>query len=303
MRLTAGRLAAELDPGGAIITGFHWQAEDGEVIPLMRDGASHGGNPLESSCFPLVPFGNRVRDNHFSFDGHSYGLTANQPWDRHYLHGDGWLSEWSVQKLTETSVVLAMSHEAGPASPYAYAATADYAISETCLSVGLAVTNEGELALPFGLGLHPYFPLTPETTLFASAESFYEEAEEFVPGERGSIPNDLDFRRASVLPRRWINNGFAGWDGCAEIRWPERKLALRILGDAAFRNYVVFMSDRRFEPGFAGDYFCFEPMTHAANAHNVAGLGGLAVLAPGQTLRASISFEPHAIPTPSGTVI
>jgi len=38
-----------------------------------------------------------------------------------------------------------------------------------------------------------------------------------------------------------------------------------------------------FDPGYAYDFFCFEPMSHSADAHNGKG-GGLVVLCPGETL-------------------
>lgn len=293
VRLTAGRLSVDLDRRGAVIAGFVWQDTNGIEIPLMRNGTAHGGDPLKAACFPLLPFCNRVLDNRFSFAGREYEFQPNQPWDRHYLHGDGWLSRWSVSARTDTSVGFAMTRSADPVSPYAYAATIDYTVTDRKLVVALAVTNQGGSALPFGLGLHPYFPLTPATTLQAPARGYYPEEAEFMPGVREAVPPDLDFRQPTMPPRRWINNWFAGWNGTAEIVWPERQLALAIEADLAFEDYFVFMSDRRFEPDFAGDYFCFEPMTHAANAHRSADLAGLVVLAPGETLSRSVSFRPR----------
>ncbi|MCZ0962563.1 hypothetical protein, partial [Paracoccus benzoatiresistens] len=37
-------------------------------MALMRP-ATDEALPIDSACYPLVPFGNRVRDNHFSFKG------------------------------------------------------------------------------------------------------------------------------------------------------------------------------------------------------------------------------------------
>jgi aldose 1-epimerase len=294
--LRAGQLTAMLDRRGAVIAAFQWRGTDGVEIPLMRSNAAYAGDPLTASCFPLLPFCNRVRDNRFSFEGRPYSFEANQPWDRHYLHGDGWLTDWDVRAQTPTSVIFAMQRAPDASSPYAYAATIAATLTPDRLRLTLGIENTGDRALPFGLGLHPYFPLTAATTLYAPAQSFFTEEAEFMPGERLQVPDDLDFARPRTPPRRWINNGFSGWDGHAEIMWSERGLALRIAADAAFRDYFVFMSDTRFEPGFAGDYFCFEPMTHHADAHHAADLGGLVVLAPGQLLSGSVSFSPREVP-------
>jgi aldose 1-epimerase len=298
IQLEAGRLTLGLDRRGAVITRFSCLGADGIERPLMRRAASYAGDPLTSGCFPMLPFGNRVRGNRFSFGAADYALEPNQPWDRHYLHGDGWLSVWEIVESAPRSATLAMRRRSDLRSPYAYEATLGFVLSEAELEIRLCVLNVGAAALPFGLGLHPFFPLTPHTMLQASARRFFSEEAGFMPGEAGDIPATLDFTTAQPLPRHWINNGFAGWDGQADILWPEHGLGLRIRADGAFEHYFLFVSDRSFEPGFKDDYFCFEPMTHAANGHHAPSLGGLAALAPGQQLSGTVLFQP--VPVTAG---
>ncbi len=291
--LRHGRLAVEVSRHGAAITRFHWQRADGVSCAVMQDGAADGDDPLRSSCFPLLPFGNRVRCNRFTFGGRDFALTPNQPGDRHYLHGDGWLTCWEIAAQAEDQVTLGMRHAAGRASPYAYSAEIRYRLLDETLSVALSIRNEVPFALPFGLGLHPYFPLTPLTTLQAGASHWFVEEAEFLPGAMASVPDMLDFREPRRLPRHWINNGFTGWNGQAEIRWPERGMSLGIGGGPAFSDYVLFMPDADFEPGFAEDYFCFEPMTHRPDALNAVDLGRLVELAPGAAFTSDVVFRPR----------
>lgn len=293
--LRAGPLAVDLDRRGAVVTSFRRNG-----VALMRETTGYAGDPRTAACFPLVPFGNRVQDDRFKFGGCAYVLQPNQPWDGHYLHGDGWLANWEVRDVTATAVVFAMRHAADRATPFDYSATSAFVVTDDRLDVTLTVENLGIRAMPFGLGLHPFFPLTPQTSLYAPAAAFYSEAVEFMPGDMAPIPADLNFSEAARLPRRWVNNGFSGWDGRAEIFWPEHGLALQIDADSQFRDYFFFLPDRDFDPDFAEDYFCFEPMTHRANAHRAADLGGLTVLAPGEVLRAGISFAPHDLSANGG---
>lgn len=287
-------LTVGLDPRGAVITGLWWQGAGGARLPLLRDGSGHEGDPARSSCFPLLPFGNRVRGNRFTVGDQAFGLAPNQPWDPHYLHGDGWLSLWAMERVDHATLRFTLRHPAAPGEPYAYDAAIDYALTAApALAVTMTLRNRAATAMPFGLGLHPYIPLTPKTRLHAPAERFYTEEAGFLPGPEASMPADLNFANPSPLPRRWINNGFAGWNGQARITWPERRLALDIAADAAFSHYVLFMSDTAFEPGFAGDSFCFEPMTHQADGHHAADLGGLVLLAPDEDLTARIVFMPE----------
>ncbi|MCB8883753.1 aldose 1-epimerase [Acidisoma cellulosilytica] len=296
--LSQGPLAVDLDRRGAVICGFRWTGPAGVTQHLMRDARHHDGDPLKASCFPLLPFCNRVRDNRFQLHGRDYYLQPNQPWDRHYLHGDGWLNDWQVLDLGSDTIRFALRRKANAQSPYNYEAEIVYRLSvapQPTLAVALSIRNLANETMPFGLGLHPYFPLTPMMTLRARASGFFSEEAEFMPGPLTAIPPDLDFAERRSPPRHWINNGFKGWNGKAEIIWPEHDLGLHIDADPAFQDFFVFMSDTAFEPDFAGDYFCFEPMTHEADAHHAADLGGLKLLAPGETLNAAVRFTPQPL--------
>ena len=106
----------------------------------------------------------------------------------------------------------------------------------------------------------------------------------------------MDFSSYAGIPGHWINNGFDGWDGLAEIRWPEKNMGVSIRGGNPFTDYFVFNSDRSFEPEFQDDYFCFEPMTHTANGHKMGdGFGGLSLLAPGESLETALELIPMDI--------
>lgn len=276
-----GRLALRVRPaGGALVDATL------EGVPFLRPGIA---------SFPLVPFGNRVAGNEFRFGGQTRRLAANTGRDPLYVHGDAWLGAWAVEAATPSHVVLAFRHGAAAGAPYAYRAAQTIDIGDGALVLTLAVENTGADPLPFGLGHHLFLPLTQGTTLKAAASSYWTEKAGFLPDERRARPDALNFDTPRRLPRHWVNNGFEGWDGRAEITWPENGLALDIAADAAFGRYVVFISDPSYEPGFAGDYFCFEPMTHAPDAHHQPDLGGLVVLASGERFAATLRLAPRRL--------
>lgn len=272
---------------GGLLTRLRWNG-----VPLLRDGPE-GADALRSACYPLVPFGNRVRGNRFRFAGEDYRLEPNTDWDPHYVHGEGWLAGWDIVRADARFVELAFRHGGSAGTPYRYEARQTFRIEDGAFAMGLAVTNRGDRALPFGLGWHPYFPLTPETTLEAPARLFWTETEGWLPGERTEIPTDLDFQTHKSLPDRWVNNGFEDWSGRAVIRWPERGTGVVLEADPLFHHAFVFVSDTAFDPTYRRDYFCFEPMSHLADAHNMDSLGGLEVLAPGETLSGSVRLRPE----------
>lgn len=290
--LKSGSLTLKVSTRGGLILGL-WEDGDHGRVPLLRD-APDDADALSSSCYPLVPFGNRVRDNRFEFEGKEYSFDPNTSWDPHYLHGEGWQSEWSVDEKADDRVVMSFAHRGGN-SPYAYRATQRFLLSGDALQLTLSVENAGDRAMPFGLGWHPYFPMTPKTTLFAPARKFWTEVEGWLPGEVTAIPEDLDFSEPSPLPHRWVNNGFEDWSGEAVISWPEHDTRLVLQADPLFRHAFVFVSDTEFDPQFRRDYFCFEPMSHLANGHNLPDLGGLKILQPGENLSGGIRLRPEKL--------
>ncbi|MFS8048637.1 aldose 1-epimerase [Rhizobium sp. BR 314] len=293
INLQNGLLSARVSTAGGTLRDYSWMM-DGSKIALLRP-TQDGANASSSACYPLVPFGNRVRNNHFTFEGRDYRLRPNTASDPHYLHGDGWQAEWSILSRTSSEVQIGFHHQEAD-TPYRYDTRQIITLSSEGLTLHMSVENTGIHALPFGLGWHPYFPLTAQTTLFAPARHFWTETEGFLPGQRTDIPADLDFSRPLSLPRRWVNNGLEDWSGEALIAWPEKRASLRLTADATVRHAFVFIPDTDFIPAYRHDYFCFEPMSHIANGHNLPDLGDLKILQPGETLAASIRLQPQSYP-------
>lgn len=288
IEIASDRLRCVLSTQGGTI--WRLEADLGEGWhPLLRpapEGADR--DPLRAGCFPLVPFGNRVEGNRFQFDGIEHRLAPNTPWDPHYLHGDGWLGDWTVDGRDAARASLSFEFHG---QSYRYRATQRFECEDRTLTATLGVTNLGERPMPFGLGWHPFFPLTSATTLEAPANVYWTEKAGWLPDARTAIPEALDFSRPAKLPRHWVNNGFEGWNGAAAIVWPERRMRLGIETDPVLSRYFVFVSDKKFDPGYREDFFCFEPMSHSTNGHNLPDIGGLTVLAPGQGMAVSMALS------------
>jgi aldose 1-epimerase len=254
--------------------------------PLLRPG-KQSGVAVESSCFPLVPFGNRINGNAFTWEGKTYTLAPNVAWDSHYLHGDGWLNHWTCEQNSADALTLGYKHTHGV---YFYFAQQRFTLNASSLSVTLTVTNEGDETLPFGLGWHPYFPLTDATRLQAKASGYWLEREQWLAGEyQGTLPDLLDFNQVNALPRQWVNNGFACWNGEALIR--QAQYELRMTTEPPAPCYFVFVSDPEFDKGYAFDFFCIEPMSHAPDDHHRLHGGNLTALKPGESLSQTMVLE------------
>lgn len=283
--LQQGGLAVAVSPWGGAILSARWEGVD-FLAPTEAPGAASRRFGAEAS-FPLLPFGNRIGNNAFTFDGDHFSLAPNSG-DPLVLHGDGWLLPWEIVDLTAFDVVLRCVQPPSAATPYAYEAVQAISVCEGVLDMSLAVTNRAAHALPFGIGHHPYFPRTPGTRLVARARDYWTERDGHLPGERLPVPAAMDFSHGKRLPGHWMNNAYDGWDGRARLEWPELDLSLVIDAEPLFGCFMVFSSSEK-----AG-FFCFEPMTHLPNAHNMPGGGGLVRLEPGAQVSGRIRLTPAA---------
>lgn len=283
--LGAGALSLRLGCRGGVILNFCLGSQ-----PLLRPAAKDAA-PGDSACFPLLPLGNRIRGNRFSFEGQRYDVAPNALPEPLYLHGAGWQADWTVAAADGTSARLVHNYD-GPHLPHRYRAEQGFFLMSNALRITLSVTNTGETTLPFGLGWHPFF--MPGAVLTAPARGFWEEGPGHLPLDRAPIPEDLDFSTPRSLPSRWINNAFDGWTGQARLDWPDRALSLTLTADPLFDCYQLY---RPLEGGF----FAFEPMSHPPDALSMPDLGGLVPLAPGESLIGSIILAPSSRPGASGT--
>lgn len=279
--LEKGGLAVEVSPLGGAVLSARWHG-----VPVLAPTPSPGlASQImgREACFPLVPFGNRIEDNGFRFDGRDYRLLPRTA-DPFVLHGDGWLERWSILRQNRQEVVFRYAQEASATTPFAYEVTQTMAVEDDRLSLSLIVTNWASHALPYGLGFHPYFPRTPETRLFAEAANHWSERENHLPDNPGPVPPDMNFAAGARLPAYWLNNAFDGWNGRATIEWPETGIALSVAADNNFKHFVLY------SPSAESGFFCFEPMTHLPNAHHKQRSCGLSTLARGEQLAGQVAL-------------
>lgn len=283
-------LSARILPeAGGGLAGFDWHGRN-ESIPLMRryapaqDALQRPIDPNQLACYPLLPWSNRIAEGGFYVDGRWVALTPNREGEPWPIHGSGWQRAWQVHTHTTREVQLSLRESSSTA--YSYVATLHYALHDDALRVDLSVTNTGSATMPFGLGLHPFFPRHGEVRLLAPAPHVWiNDGQSPLPVECAAVPPNWDFRNERALPREGLDSAFDTWTGEAVIHWSALRLGLRISTDVdAFVLYT---------PADA-DYFCFEPVDHPINAVHLPGgaaAHGMTMLAPQATLERRFTFN------------
>ncbi len=296
IELGCNALRLEIAPeAGGSIAGFY-SLQDGSKTHWLRPASAlalQERNPEGMASFPMIPFSNRLRDGKASFQGRQIALKP--PVSGHPLHGLAWTRPWTVTQQDAHSASLQLDF-AGPEKdpngwPYKFSARQYFRLYEDRLVVTMEVENQDEVAMPLGIGHHPYFPREPGTRLALSVNRMWQGDHEVMP-TRLDQPPLLDLMRAGVLVDDIVlDNNFVGWDHVARVDWPavegRRARNLILQATSPFDFVVLYTPAGR-------DFFCVEPASNCTDwmnlpAYTQAERGGTA-LAPGATYRASFSL-------------
>ena len=252
--------------------------------PVLRR-VDPAGVKTSSQCasFTLLPFSNRIADARFPFGGEEVQLRPTAK-DGLTQHGDVRNRPWHVERVSGSHLRCDFDSRdfADMNWPWAFSARVEYLLHGPHLDTSVTLTNVDREEMPAGLGLHPYFTRTQggvDARLSFDAPLTYDTDERHLPtgGARPLRPVE-DYRRATEVAGRTIDQTYAAWDGVARLDWGVRSLVLT--ADTVYSHLVVFTAP--------DGSLALEPVTHATDAFNLAarGVGGtdMRTLAPGQSL-------------------
>ena len=285
LTLSAGTLRLTLSPSvGGAISGLEWVG-DGETRSILRRCHSPLEKVLDAASFPLVPYVNRIRCSVFTFRGQRVRIAPNMAGDPSPLHGQGWLSPWTVEEASEGQAVLSFHHAVGE-WPWEYQARQEFALDERGLTVILTCRNESDEPMPCGLGQHPYFPCGPETLLDTTVGHVWTIDEHVLPVERIPAEGRYNLRKRRACGQD-LDHGFDNWGGLAWMAdpgWPYELL----LSSRSAGFFQVYSPPN-------GGIFVAEPVTHANAALNAPeeewAVLGMRVLEPGEALSLDMRLE------------
>jgi aldose 1-epimerase len=253
-----------LDPelGGSLLS----LSVDG--TDLLRPAPAGTRNVLDTSCFPLVPFANRIEAGRMRMNGREIVLPADPAAPPHAHHGHGWRRPWRLLECTDSLAVMELRHSPD-AWPWAYVATQRVDLIDGGAEIGLAVTNRSDEDMPAGLGLHPYFPRGEPDTIETGALLMVVSGSNGIP--IGEAPVEPGEKRVAALDG--LDNLLLDEGGRARLRL--NGVGCQMDADGAV-GFHVYVPERE-------DFFCVEPVSHRPNAF--ACDAEVHALAPGETRR------------------
>jgi len=287
LRLWAGDAVAVIDPDlGAGVVSLDWAGQ-----AILSTGAGRDGGPFAQGMNLLLPFSNRI-SGPFPFDGAQHAVPADPAHGPLPLHGDAFRIPWQVDEITSDSARLVVAAGEGP---FRYDASIFYRLHADRLEANILLTNRADITLPYGGGFHPWFPRDAATRVQFAAQGYWPEDARNLPTTSAPVaaPADWQFADAAPLPGRFINAGFAGWNGVAHVFQTGHRVAIQ---SPRMTTLLVY------SPGPDAPFVCLEPVSHPVDAHNLPGQPGLIPLAPGRSMTLSLRLvwgPPDTDPTTS----
>ena len=230
----------------------------------------------KTGAYPLFPYSNRIRNARLALDDRFIALQPHPDAGPHTVHGPAHLRGWRCAAQDAASATLALDYAADEDWPWAFQARQRFAIDGTTIKIGLDLTNTGSVPFPGGFGWHPYFRFGPDAVVEHDARVLWlQDADAIATGQtRPALPPHAateylsDWRRASIIHR----------DG----------LRLEVTADPIFAHLVCHRPD-------CDAYACIEPVSHVADAVNLAARGikgtGVQMLEPGASLSGTITLR------------
>ena len=289
VRLTAGRLSLELAPeAGGCVSAARLRFGDRKFDLLRRLATPSNSAPdaLRAGMFPMVPFANCIRNNCFAFDGRLWRVKPNMAEARLNFHGSGWRSAWRVASVDARSAELVLD-DSGVDDVYRYDAIQRFRLELDAIAVETELVNRGGVRMPFTFGQHPWFPVHAGALVRFTALSLWLCDVDGQAESHGPIPLDADYETPRAVPSGYRNVCYAGWDGRAEIAWPDDGVAISMVADPVFGHLMLHA------PADGEPVFCLEPQTAPPCAFDELESGpaaGVHVLQPGDRVSGNIRF-------------
>jgi aldose 1-epimerase len=276
--------------GGSVAA---WQLDRPQgLLDLWRPWDGKTEDLYQTASFAMVPWSNRISGGGFKHAGQFHAMRPNRRGEPYPIHGDGWLQPWQISQPQSDTLVMTVVSQGFDGNPYDYEAVQTFRLVNGGLDQQLQVRHLGITPLPYGLGVHPWFPRTPQTRITAPVEGVWLCGDDPLPiAHTTDFPAGWNLNEGAPANGPLIDNGYTGWGGKASIAWPELGLQVTASmpdferdGGAAKHFCLVYRPPQ-------GPAFCFEPITQPIDAFHLPGQPGLRVLGPGEQFSLNIQWR------------
>ncbi len=248
-----------------------------DILLTPGDPAVHLDDPFFWGSYVMAPWCNRIEARPTDVASRTVEMASNFP-DGSAIHGQVYLRPWT--RSADREFVVAGG---GDGWPWTYDVRQGIEMVGTTLRIVLRLTNTSADPMPAGMGIHPWFLRPVRVTVHA--DEFFGDN---LATEPRPVPvhGPYDLRTMAAMADDLDGTWTSLAEPPVELRWDGLGLRATMRTSPAV-PYIVAAS-----PGRVGAV-AVEPETHAPQAlRRLLGdePGGLAMLAPGDSLRMDIEL-------------
>lgn len=255
-----------------------------DLLRTPDDPGEHARDPFFWGAYVMAPWCNRIEAGEVEVGSRRVALAPNFA-DGTAIHGQAYARPWMARGDGAYSVV-----GGGDGWPWEYEVGLAVAVADRTVRLGLTLANRSPDPMPAGLGLHPWFLRPLLVAIRGDAVHRVNTATEPLPEP---VTGPFDLREVEAMSADLDATWTDLHEPPVELRWPGPGIRATMRVASATR-FIVAASPASL------DAIAVEPQTHAPQGlRRLLGgePGGLAMLAPGDTLRLAIelSFERYPV--------
>ncbi len=268
-----------------------------ESLEAVKETCTSYGLPI---LFPP----NRIDGGHFTFAGKEYQFVVNEPATGNSLHGFLQNEPWEIEAVSdsedEVKVRLYYNAEKGWAHydvyPVTFLAEIFYTLNKDGLSQEVRITNTGDEVMPYGLGWHTAFRITPNTVMNIAVDKRVEMSDRILPtGNLLDLTEEEEFltRPEGLSPvYQDMDDHFTAQSGVAVLTHPDEGVKVIYRVDPFYKHWMVWNCNQE------GSFICIEPQNWRVNAPNLpipAEESGMGWIEAGETVSVCASVQVIAL--------
>ncbi|MUL35963.1 aldose epimerase [Gloeocapsopsis dulcis] len=255
---------------GGIVT--RWSIQGQEMLYLDAERFANPQLSVRGGIPILFPICGNLPDNTYTYNERQYtlkqhGFARDLPWE---------VTEQVTQEQASITLVLDSNEITRAVYPFDFQLAFTYQLLGNKLAIAQCLTNHSTVAMPFSVGIHPYFLVHDKTQLQFTipATKYQDQRTKTNHSFTGHFDFQLDEIDAVFRPLNAAN---------ASVRDANRGLKLQMSwNDAHYKTFVFWTQKGK-------DFYCIEPWTAPRNALNTG--TDLISLEPDASLNTWVNME------------
>ena len=240
-------------------------------------------NSYFSGYFSTIPYFGVIRKKSLLYKKKYLSLPRTHPLEPDTIHGEGWVSKWSILNNNKNSVSLKFNHDGKKSFPFKYETVQRFKLVENSLEIKVTIKNKDNNSFDCGIGFHPWFNIDRKSRIFSNTYNYLEIDSNNCVKNKKLLKNSQAFNFNKIN----IDETFVNWNGNTRMIL-NKFIEIIIKNKKNVKNLHIYSPKNE-------KFFCVEPVTNIRDAYyykkNKIRNHGLKNLKPDKTFEAAVIFK------------